>query len=75
MEFDYKFKQENRARIIELISSLSDIDLSVVKTAVDDHGLEMVLKDPTIISKEDNEKLKDLMLIISFINKEAQQDE
>lgn len=75
MEFDYKFKQENRARIIELISSLSDIDLSVVKTAVDDHGLEKVLEDPTIISKEDNEKLEDLMQIISFINKEAQQDE
>ena len=64
MEYNQTLNQENTNRIVEVISELTGINQAEVHTAIQTHGLQKVLKDPTLISGKANDKLKALKTFI-----------
>ena len=60
---------ENQARIIEIISELTDISKDQIEKAIFKHGFSSVLEKLKMIAY-DYVKLNDLITVIDFINRE-----
>lgn len=69
-QMDYNtIDNENQARIIEIISELTDISKDQIEKAILKHGFSSVLEKLNMIAY-DYVKLNDLITVIDFINRE-----
>ena len=72
MEYNHRFGQENKDRIIELFSSITDMKPEEVLEAVNKYGLKKILEEPTLINASAQEKVNDLKNFITFMNQQEE---